>query len=244
MFRLIRFIINTAVFLLVLCVAGQFFLDRVFEANIGTKVRIGSLRFHLNPTEIEVKRIKIYNLPGFKEPYLAILPEVFFRIKVADFFKGKTHIELMRINLEEIRLEKNSKDELNLNELRKILDKKQTVQTERHDQIAQDRRSSGQKPAGQGLVIDRAVFSLGKAVYSDSSQKPIYRKEFLMNIHDQALSNVTDPLSVVQQLVSAIFSKATLNLASAKLDQWGAQMGSQTGALVENAKKSLQEFFK
>lgn len=247
MFGLVRFFIKAAVVLFLLYLAGQFFLDRAFETAIGTKVRIGSVRLHLNPAEIEVRRIKIHNLKGFKEPHLAILPEVFIRINPADFLKGKTHIELMRINLEEIRIERNAENQINLNELRKNLDKKQAVQTKERQAAFSARNTSGpssSKNSAPQLVIDRAVFSLGKIVYADTLQKPVYRKEFVMNIKDQTLNNVTDPLSVVQQLVAAVLSRAGASLASAKLDQLGAQMGAQAGTLVENAKKSLEEFFK
>lgn len=246
MFGLIRLAVKLAVILFLLYSGAQFLIDRAFEASIGTKVRIGSIRLHLNPAEIEVRRIKIYNLKGFKEPHLAILPEVFIRINLADLLKGKTHIELMRINLDEIRIEKNADNQINLNELRKNLDKKQAEQTEQRRAEFNSQSapaSSGKKPADP-LIIDRAVFSLGKAVYADTAQKPAYHKEFILNIREQALNNVTDPVSVVQQLITAILNRVGVNLASAKLDQWGAQMGAQTGALVENAKKSLEGLFK
>ena len=248
MFRLFRLLINAAVLFLVVYLAGQAFLDHVFEKNIGAKVRIGSIRLHVNPTEIEVKRIRISNLKGFKEPYMAILPEVFIRINLPDLFKGKTHIELMRINLEEIRVEYNAAGQVNLNELRKILTQKQAVQTKsnngsRPTASSALQISSKSSPPPQ-VRIDRAVLSLGKAVYADTSKKPAYHKEFALNVHEQTLENAVDPLAVTQQIISAILSRAGLNLASAKLDQWGAEMGVQTGELVENAKKSLEEFFK
>lgn len=245
MFGLVRFLIKIAVLLLLVYLGGRFFLDRAFEGAIGAKVRIGSVRLHLNPAEVEVRRIKIYNLKGFKEPHLAVLPEVFFRVNLPDLFKGKIHIELMRINLEEIRVERNAENQINLNELRKMLDKKQAVQSqEKRTEPQVGSVSDSAKQPSSHMVIDRAVFSLGKMVYADSAQKPSYHKDFALNIKEQALNNVTDPLSVVQQLVAAVLSRVSLNLASAKLDQWGAQMGAQTGGLVENAKKSLEEFFK
>ncbi len=247
MFRLIRFFINIAVLLLVVYVAGQSFLDHVLEDSIGAKIRIGSVRLHLNPTEIEVKRIKISNLKGFKEPYMAIIPEIFIRISVPDLLKGKTHIELMRINLEEIRIEYNSAGQLNLNELRKILTEKQAVavkSTTSRSSASSEPVSRKQNDAASQGKIDRAVLSLGKAVYADTSKNPVYRKEFTMNVREQVLQNAADPLAVTQQIISVILSRAGLNLAGAKLDQWGAQMGVQTGELVENAKKSLESLFK
>ena len=248
MFRLFRLLINAAVLFLIVYLAGQAFLDHVFEKNIGAKVRIGSIRVHLNPAEIEVKRIRISNIKGFKEPYMAMLPEVFIRINLQDLLRGKTHIELMRINLEEIRVEYNAAGQVNLNELRKILSQKQAAQAKsnggsRPAASSSQQVSSKSSPPPQ-VKIDRAVLSLGKAVYADTSKKPAYHKEFALNVHEQALENAADPLSVTQQIITAVLSRAGLNLAGAKFDQWSAQMGVQTGEMVENAKKSLQEFFK
>ncbi len=250
MFRLIRFLMNAAFLLLILYIAGQAFLDHVFESNIGAKVRIGSVRLHLNPAEIEVRRIRISNLKGFSEPYLAILPEVFIRVNLPDLLKGRTHIELMRINLEEIRVEYNSAGQVNLNELRKILSQKQAAQAKSGVSRAPQSQSQAQaissqtaKPVSQ-VKIDRAVLSLGKAVYADTSKKPAYRKEFALNVREQKLDNAEDPLALTQQIITAILSRAGASLAGAKFDQWGAQVGAQTGELLENAKKSLQDFFK
>lgn len=247
MFRLIKLLIKAAVVLAVIYLAGQSFLDHMFEKNIGAKVRIGSIRLHVNPTEIEVKRIKIYNLKGFKEPHLAVLPEVFIRISIPDLLKGNTRIQLMRINLEEIRIERNAQNQVNLNELRKILDQKQAAQKNTAPSASSGAprtaaSSSGPKKSG-AFIIDRAVFSLGKVIYADSSQKPVYHKEFAMNIREQALNNAADPLSLVQQVISAILSKVSLNLASAKLDQWGAQAGVGAGEMFQNAKKGLENLF-
>lgn len=241
---MLKLAFKLAVLLGILYFGAQAAFDWVLEKNIGAKVRIGGLRADIQRSEILLTRVRITNLKNFREPNLAVIPEIFIRIEPSEFLKGVKHIRDLRINIEQIVVERNGANQVNLNELRKILDRKQHEDTtgERGTlQAAEPARAIYRAPSD--LIIDRAEFSLGRLIYVDSSRTPFYRKEYNINIRNQVLENVTDPLSVTQQIVNAIFRSAGTIFMNANLGDLANDFGGQAGEIFENAKKTLSGFF-
>ncbi len=245
MFKLIRLLIRLAVLLVILYFVARAGLDWAIEKNTGTQVRIGGLRVSLSPPEIQATRVRIRNLKHFREPYLAVIPEILIQVEPLDFLKGKTHITNLRINIQEMTVEKNGANEVNLNELRKNLEAKQRAQAESGRGTAHAAvSSSGYSRAGsRNLIVDRAEFSLGKLIYADSARDPVFRKEYPLNISHQVLENVTDPLSVTQQLISAVLKYAGTSILNAQVGEAANQLGAQAGEILGKAKEKLSGFF-
>ena len=246
MFKLLKFFIKLALAALVLYYLALAGFDHLVEANTGTKVRIGGARLSLFPAEVELTRVRILNLKNFREPFLAVIPEIFVGVEPLDFLKGQIHIRNIRIHIQEITIEKNNFNEVNLNELRKILNQKQSTQQNppsRPSSFTSTAEASSSRPQ-QNLTVDRAEFSLSRFVYADTAIHPPFRKEFVLNVEHQVLENVTDPLSLTQQIITAVFKAAGVKMASAQFDQFAANLGVQTGQLWEKAQKTLSDVFK
>lgn len=222
--KLIKLLFRLFIAAVILYYAALAAFDHLVEANTGTKVRLGGIRLSLMPAEIELTRVRISNLKGFREPLLAVIPEIFIRVEPAEFFKGRTRISSMRINIQEIVIEKNSENQVNLNELRRILDQKQEAKRGSSSFSFTGTANAAPVSAPENkLIIDRAEFSLSRIIYVDSAKNPPYRKEFVLNIEHQVLENATDPLSVTEQIIGAVLKFSGMKLASAQFDQFLGQ---------------------
>ncbi len=248
---MIKLIFRLAVLACVLYFGAQAAFDWALESNIGTRVRIGGLKMSFSPLQVQLNRVRIVNLKHFRSPFLAVIPEIFIEVEPLDFLKGRTRIRRLRINIQEITAERNEDGEINLNELRKILEQKQRDQQQKQSpgtlNAAEPSRSrpGGGSSSGssRNLIIDRAEFSLGKLVYVDSASRPFYRREFNLNVQNQVIENPTDPLSVTQQILNSILKYASTSLINANLGKIAGDLGVQGSQILDKAKKTLSEIF-
>ena len=106
---MIRKILIALVVLIVLLVGSIFLLGKtvlakVLENSIGAPVSIG--RFHIDLSKVGIYDIKVMNPEGFSNSPLASIPEIFIEYDAASMFGAKKHIRIVKLNVDEITVEK------------------------------------------------------------------------------------------------------------------------------------------
>ena len=171
------------------------------KAMTGLKLDIKAMDMGLMRTSIGIDGMRLFNPVGYVDELMIDMPEIFVDYDLGSFFKGKAHLEAMKLNLREFFIIKNEKGELNLDSLRVVEETK-----EQKD----EKKEKTEMPEFQIDILD---LKIGKVVYKDYSKgTPPKIKEFNVNI-DERYENITDPYA----LSSLIIVKALKNTTIAKL---------------------------
>ncbi|MBW1679539.1 MAG: hypothetical protein JRJ08_05285 [Deltaproteobacteria bacterium] len=174
-----------------------------FKAMTGLALNIKSMNVGIIGTLIGINELKLLNPSGFPDRVMVDMPEIYIDYNLGAFFKKKVHLEEVRLNLKEILVVKNKKNELNIDSLKRIGGKKET-------EIHKEKTEQTKIPPMQ---IDILKLKIGKVIYKDYSkgEQPKVRT-FDVSI-DERFENITDP----QSLVRLIVMKALMGTTIAKL---------------------------
>jgi len=133
------------------------------------------------------------------------MPEIYVDYDLPAIFKGKVHLEEMRLNMNEFVVVKNEKGELNLDALK-------VVQAQKEGKKPEAKAKEGGKIPE--IQIDTLKLKVGKVVYKDYSGggNPTVR-EFKVNLDEelanlilfeQAYSAAARIVSVIQRMFDAL----------------------------------------
>ncbi|MDO8525410.1 MAG: hypothetical protein Q7S07_02860, partial [Candidatus Omnitrophota bacterium] len=181
----------------------------------GLTLKMGSFKAGLINTTVDIKNLKLFNPPGFKDRLMIDMPRIYVDYDLPAIIKGKIHLTELRLNLREFIVVKNEKGELNINALK-------VVQAEK----------KREKPAAIGkgkmpeIEIDSLELKIGKAVYRDYSSGVLHEEEFDLGI-DEKYSNITD----VYSLVSLVVVRSLYKTSIARLS--GFDLGGLEGTLSD-----------
>ncbi len=194
-------IIMTA--LLILSVTKDIIIKTSVEKGVefvtGLKLSIQSFRAGVLRSVVDIKNIKLFNPPGYKDPMMADVPEIYVDYDLGAIMKGKVHLPKARINLKEFIVVKNELGELNLNSLKVVQAQKEGKRPEE--------KAPGKAPE---IEIDTLELKIGKVIYKDYSQGGVPSiKEFNIDI-DERYSNVTNPYSLVSLIVVRSLKNTTI----------------------------------
>ncbi len=190
----------------------------------GLKLSIKSMNIGILNTLIGIKKLQLYNPPGFVDKLMVDLPEVYVDYNFGAFIKKKVHLEEVRLDLKEFSVIKNEKGELNLDSLRVVEEKKE-------EKVEGEEGKEEEKAKMPELQIDLLELKIGKVVYKDYSKgTPPKSKEFNVNI-DERYENITNP----RTLIKLIIVKALKNTTIARLTNFNL------GALQEDVAEKLKE---
>src|SRR5574341_2024009 len=95
------------------------------KAITGLKAEVQGVEVGVTNTLVGVKDFKLFNPSGFQDAMMMDMPELYVDYDLASFFKGKVHLEELRLNLKEFIVVKNEKGELNLDSLKTVKEKKE-----------------------------------------------------------------------------------------------------------------------
>jgi len=216
------------------------------RAITGLKLNIRSMDVGIIKTLIDIKGLELFNPSGFRDKLMVDMPEIHVDYDLGAFFKGKVHLESVRLNLEEFVVVKNQRGEVNLDSLKTVKAKK-------------GRSSSREKREMPDIQIDVLELKIGKVIYKDylNSQDPRVT-EFNVNI-DERHENITDPRALANIIVlKALMNTSIAGLADFDLglvqDGVGITLGTaskvvdgtadrvvETGAKVTDAAKETTE---
>lgn len=185
------------------------------KAITGLKLELQSMDVGFLRTAVGIKGLRLFNPRGFSDPMMAEIPELHVDYDLPAFFRGKVHLEEVKLYLKEFTVVKNEKGELNLNSLK-------TVQAAKEEKKAPSEKKKGKTPEIQIDVLDLQV---GKVIYKDySAGTPPKVTEFNINLHERH-ENITNPYRLGSLIVSrALFRTTVARLASFDLDVLEGQL--------------------
>jgi len=191
------------------------------KAITGLRLSMQSMNVGIIKTLIDIKGMKLYNPPGFKDALMVNMPEIYIDYDLGAFLKKRVHLEEVRINLKDFIVVKNEKEQLNLDALNVVKAKKGTQPTQEKAKMPE-------------IQIDELRLKIGRVIYKDYSRgSPPIEREFNINI-DEHHKNITD----ANALGSLIIVKALRNTAIRKLINF--DLGSLQQGIKDTAQKALE----
>jgi uncharacterized protein involved in outer membrane biogenesis len=176
----------------------------------GLEMEIDRMQVGLLNTRLGIEGLRLKNPPGFADPYMFDVPEVYVDYDLGSFLRKEPHIEEIRFNLNELTVVRASDGHLNLDALR-------AVQASKDKEAApQQQVEPAKEPREQAAMkvrIDLLKLKVGKVVYKDYSRgDPPRVQEFAVNI-DESVPNITN----LQVFAATIVSRALARTAVARL---------------------------
>lgn len=139
---------------------------------------------------VKANNLRLLNPKGYKDRIMIDLPRIYVNYDPLTMFKGRVHLNELRIDLREFAVIKNADGELNVDALNIVKAKKEGKRPAE--------RAGGKAPKVQ---IDNLELKIGRAVYKDYSRGPQpFIKEYNINLNEK-YKDVTDPYSLVSLIV-------------------------------------------
>ncbi|MFH1594030.1 MAG: hypothetical protein ABID09_04980 [Candidatus Omnitrophota bacterium] len=204
--KIFMVLVSVLVVLLILSFAKDAIIkvsaEKGVELVTGLPLKIQSFKLGIINQLVGIKNLKLYNPKGYKDRIMLDMPEIYVDYDLPAIFKGKVHLQEMRINMKEFVVVKNEKGELNLDSLKVVQAQKEKKRPEA--------KEKGKVPE---IQIDALELKVGKVIYKDYSRGVVPSvKEFHVNLKER-YTNITDPY----KLVSLIVVKAMMNTTIASL---------------------------
>lgn len=162
----------------------------------GLKLDIQKLDIGVFRSLVNIEKVKLYNPKGFNDKVMADIPQIYAAYDLGGFFRGKTHLREVKLNLKEFIVVKNEKGEVNIDSLKVIKDKKGK---------GLKKRKSKQK-----FRMDVLDLKIGRVLYKDYTQIPPSVKEYKININ-QRFKDINDPAGLVSLIVFKALASTTIN---------------------------------
>ena len=164
----------------------------------GLKLSIRSMDFGIFKTLIGINELQLYNPSGFVDKLMIDCPEIYVDYDLGAFMKGRTHLEVVRLNLKEFIVVKNEAGELNLDSL-KVVKEEEVIDKDKKE-----------KSKTRELQIDILELRIDKVVYKDYSKgTPPKVKEYNVNIDDR-FENITDPKTFGRLIIVKALANTTI----------------------------------
>jgi len=241
LFRLVFLaVIVVGVIVLAFHFVGNTVLAKTIEDSVGAPVSIDKLHLGLLSSEIGIYGLRIENPDGFDEPLLATIPEIFVSYNLAGLLKKTIHIKEIRLNLDEITVERNASGQVNVRELSALKQSAEKAPAKKETDGATSQAPEGK--AGLAVQIDKVDLSIGRARYVDASkEKPVIR-EFPLGIKNAQFYNLTDPKQVTEQVIIKTVQQIGLNALMPDLSALQTSFDVQAASAIDAAKDAVGKF--
>lgn len=196
-----------------LVLAKDLILKVVMEQAVwgitGFPTKVGSVKYNL-PSTLLIKNLEIRNPTGFEEKVFAYLPEIYISLVWPEVLQGKRiHLPEVRLNIQEVHLEKNAQGISNVELLSSVGakpgQKKPALPTE----------AKPKEPAEPPMpfLLERLVLTIHKVSYQDRSgiigRSPVNKLATDLNVDQQIFSNIDSPLVLVNLILMKIIQGTT-----------------------------------
>jgi hypothetical protein len=193
-------LIGIVAVLVVLAIAKDQIIKSVVMSQgsqiLGAKIHLDSLDVGLFKQSIRIKGLKVYNPPGFPNEVMVDIPEISVDADIPSIMKGKLHLPLVIVNLNEMVLIKNKEGKLNVDSL-KVVEKKGATKEEKTPQ------GKASKPVP--MQIDQATLNLGKVVVKDYTKgEPPSIQGYDIGVRNKTFKNITS----AEQFVTLVLVQA------------------------------------
>lgn len=203
------------------------FLERWIFWKTGARAAIATFHLDLKKRQTLVGGLEIENPRGFRGRLLADIPEIFVDVDGKSLRKGRIRIQNLRLNLKELRIEKNESGKLNLHALKG------------GDKPSPPEKSS--KPAE--FFIKRLELTAGRVVYEDYTKKGRPKiQEFRLGMKKEVFENISDAETLTRLILWRCLKKAGLKNIGMALESLGSSLSDVKGVGAKatgEAKKGL-----
>ena len=177
-------------------------VEKGVQVVTGLPLEIRSFKVGIINTLVGIKGLRLHNPSGYKDRIMFSMPEIYVDYNLSPIFRGKVHLEEMRIDMEEFTVVKNEKGELNLDSLKVV-------------QAQKEGKEPRQKTASEGgktpqIQIDSLELKIGKVVFKDYSRGSTPSvKEFKVDLNEK-YENITDPYALIKLIVVRTLMNTTI----------------------------------
>lgn len=192
-------------------------LEQAVSRLTGFDTHVGSLRYDF-PSTLRVEGVEIRNPRGFESKVFTQIPEIYISLVLPELLQGKgTHLPEVRLNIQEVHIEKNSQGISNVELLSSVGGKSQQ---------ARPAKPAPQEKAESPFLLERFELTLRKVSFEDRSgligKAPLPKRLAVdLNVDKQVFTDIRDPQTLVNLILFKILNSATfgrlLNLDPRKL---------------------------
>jgi uncharacterized protein involved in outer membrane biogenesis len=204
------------------------------QKSLGLDMDIGKMDINLLKTKLGVNNVKVMNPPGFADPLMFDMPEMFVDYNLRNILAGKVHLQEIRLNIASLTAVRNKEGQLNLSVLQP-----RGSGTKKAGPSQPSQEPSG-SPKDLNIQIDRASIKLGKLIFKDYTQGEQPNVQELNINLDETYEDVTD----VQALMATIVQKAMMKSAFPNMEEDFKKMQEGFSKEAEDALKKLKENIK
>ncbi|MDP3723500.1 MAG: hypothetical protein Q8R91_08400 [Candidatus Omnitrophota bacterium] len=198
------------------------------KALTGLRLSIRDIDVGWLNTRLGVTGLRVLNPTGFHDAVMVDVPELYIDYDLGAFLKGQTHLEEIRLDLQELTVIKNEQGDVNLNALRTVKASKEP----RPPQPAPKDTTIASKPPQ--IQVDLFELHIGTVVYKDYSVSPPQVHTFPVNVHER-FEHITHPQALAGLIITRALAKTTIAQLT-HLDLKALQEG-----LTDLVGKSLQK---
>lgn len=176
--------------------------ERGVEFATGLKLRVSGFSVGIFKSRVIIAGLKLYNPKVFEDAVMVDIPNLYVDYNLPAIFKGKMHLEDVRLDLKEFVVIKNNDGKVNIDSLKIVQEQKESKGKAKPKEEA--------KPKAPDIQIDNLELKLGKVIYKDYSKTggPSV-KEFNLNL-DEKYANITNTNAVVSIILIKVLTKTAL----------------------------------
>lgn len=204
-----KFLKNTGILFLVVCIIVLFTKDTIIRLSaqkigssaLGAQLTIGHFSWNLLAGQVLVRDLKIGHPPGYEKGVFADISRIELRYDTIALMTGSLHMPLVRIDLKEMTVIKNSEGKLSVDEF-KILHAAES-------EVKAGKTKNETKPAPK-FLIDELKLNIGQVVFKDYFKKDTPKiLVYDLNLKDRVSKNIDS----VPKLVAAVIMQAVKKTA-------------------------------
>lgn len=172
----------------------------------GVKVEMKYIDAGIFKNSFEIRGLKLYNPKGFLDNLMADIPEVYVSYDLWSFFKRGIHLENVKINIKELIVVRNNKEELNLAAFKSNKAKAEESSNKEEKVVIYDKKSKN-----WGFRIDNLDLKVGDVIYKDYSRGgEVLVQKFTIDL-DEQYENVDEPATLAINIVARILLNTTIS---------------------------------
>jgi hypothetical protein len=215
---------------------GAMTVGRILENAIGAPVSVGKVHVGIFSSNVGLYNIEIRNPKGFSEKKLADIHEISVKYDLWAIFLGKVHLKAVRLDFGDVTVEK-SGSQVNLLELGAVKGITKGIGSGGGESKPGKEGKQGTQKAPK-LQMDEVFVNIGKVRYVDSAAQPPSLKEYDLGVHDETFKNVTDPRTLVKDIVFLVLRKVGLSSLTSNFDILLKGVGGEVQSTFEKLLKS------
>lgn len=207
------------------------------RAALGAPVKIEKVRIDLWNTHFLFRGIEISNPYDFPKGLMVKIPKIFIDLELSSLWEGRVHLEVVEIDVEELRVVRFPDGQMNLLSLGALEPKSRERASGRGAE-----REGGRKPIG--FQIDRLVLTFSRATYMDLTGPSPAIRNFDLHIENAVYRNVSGVQDIVRIISWEALKRMGLGQLSGLVGRLEKELGfgaSGARGFLEKAAAAIQE---